>query len=648
MKNSFRHYGFCNSLFAIVAAIMTMCCFFSCSKNVSSTSLTTTLDEIDSYISQGQTEDALKLLDKTDNKSLSVNFRLGICRRYLSLGETKRAEKLIKSCLKNHSDNPEILAVYSSMLLKNDKLKEALDVSKKLSGTQYGSFYAEALLKTKLNSAFTNLQYDEFCSQDYVDVYFDAYSGSKDNKWLRNVAIINFIYGKPELSLALCPSIFQDSQDAYFWSLVFYDNKKYVEASENLKVALDLVNHTLEENENSLYRTSSEKKLFEMQTLSLKIRALLADSYINLSEEKLAENERNSLLQYLTSLDEETKINDGENSLANQDEISDIDILSVIYLNSAIWALSRDDIQSAYKLLSFEVEKWPDYVPGLIAYGNFAYNSSLISLDDSLTQELRKLGIKSMDMEAYDNLPKIPVQDALARMEDSLARFKNFQLYVAKLDLEDKIQNYSDKAYLAKIYNVIERNTLGTNIYPPEIARYAIHGLLTLDYKEEAENFFRRYISKKYDFAESADFYDVFFYHIHEIDNWEIEIAAWFAADSKKASLAYSLYDYLVYVEYLKEQKSVREISVRASTSAMMNLAMIQSSTKRKEDALFLYGKISGLTQDFRIKSEAFYRIGVLYNEMGKIEDSIKSLKYAIYLNPAHSKARLLLSKIRN
>lgn len=622
----------------IVAAVMIEGCFFSCSKRVTVSSLTGTLDEVDRYIMQGQTSDALKLLVKTDKKSLPPNARLGIYKRYVKLGETSRAEKLIKSCLKKNPNDRQLLAVYSSMLLKKKNIKEALNVSKKLSGTEYGSFYAEALLRSKLEAGNNVYNFDDFCSDDYTQVYLDAYSGSKDNRWIRNCAVINLIQGKGEQAFAVYPRNFQDSNDAYFWALVSYDNKMFVESADNLKTAMTLLNREIAD-EYDLKRNVKQK-----QDLNLKIRALLADSYVNLSEEKLAEQERNALLEYITSLDDES-LNSG--NVDYNRSISSDDVLSVIYLNSAVWALSRDDLKAAYTLLSFCVDKWPDYVPGLIAYGNYAYNSSQLKLDDPMTQELRKLGIRSMDMEAYDELPKIPVEDAIARMEDSLARFKNFELYVAKLDLEDKILNYSDKAYYAKIYNTVERNTLGTNLYPPEIARYAVHGLLILDHKEEAESLFNSYIASRYQFNQDKDFYDELFLHIHEIQNWEIEYAAWFAADSKKAKLSSQLYEFVVFNEYIKDSKKVREISPRASIPAMMNLSMIYSSTKRKAEALSLYGKAANITQDLRSKSEALYRVGILYNEMNKVEDAIKSLKYAVYLNPAHSKARLLLAKIR-
>lgn len=612
-------------------------CFFSCSKKVTVASLTATLDEVDRYINQGQTESAVKLLDKTDNKSLSTSVRLGICRRYLKLGEAKKALTLVKSALKNDSDNIQLMAVYTSLLLKNNDIKEALEISKKLSGTEYGSLYAEALLKAKVKSSGSKASYADFCSEDYAGVYLDAYAGSRDNKWLRNTAVINLTHGKVGQAFAVCPAEYQNAQDAYFWALVKYDSKKFVDAAEDFKLALDFTAREISDD------FDLKKKLAAKQTLGIKAKALLADCYVNLAEEKLAENERNEILNYLTSIADEES---GSEELDNAYIIPGVDILSVIYLNSAIWAQSRDDVKGAYKLLAFEVSKWPDYVPGLIAYGNYAYNSSLMTLDDPMTQELRKLGIRSMDMKAYDEIPKIPVEDALSKMQDSLDRFKNYKLYAAKLDLEDKIQDVSDKAYLAKIYETLERNSLGPKNYPPEIVRYAIHGLLSLDRKEEAEALFNSYIATRYKFNTDEAFYDEFFHHVHEIQNWEVETAAWFATDARKASLAKQLYELIVYVEYIKDSKNVREIAPRATSSAKMNLAMIYSSTGNKAEALSLYGKTASDSQDLRIKAEALYRTGVLYEQMGNKDDAVKALKYAVYLDPSHSKACLLLSKL--
>ena len=613
--------------------------FFSCSKNATASSITGTLDEVDRYIMQGQTDSAVKLLSKTDKKNLPVLSRLGIYKRFVRLGETEKADKVLKSCLKKNPDDKMLLAVYSSRLLKQNKISEALSVSKKLSGTEYGSLYAESLLRANAGKTGGTVAFIDFCTPDYSPVFFDAYSGSHDNRWLRNCAVISLVNSNVDQAFRYHPGNFSDSLDAYFWSCVTYDNKKYVESAEDLKLAKQIVEREIAESK-EFNMTGSVR---EKENLSLKIRSLLADCYISLSEDALAEDERNALLNYLTTMDEEEPPQD---AVPQKYRVPTTDILSVIYLNSALWSLSKENYKAAYNLLKFEVEKWPDYAPGLIGYGSFAYNTSLLKLDDPLTLELRRLGIRSMDMESYDEIPKVPVEDAIARMDDSLSRFKNFALYVAKLDLEDKITDFSEKAHLARIYQTVERNTLGTNQYPPEIARYAVYGLLQHERFEEAETLFRKYLARRYKFDKESDFHDELFRKIHTIEPWEIEYAAWFAAHNKKGSVSKRLYEFIVFNEYLYEQKQVRELSSNASSSAMINLAMIYSSTKQKDDAVKLYGKASSAINSPLLKAESLYRAAVLYAEKKDTENALKAVKYALYLNPSHSKARLLLAQI--
>lgn len=639
MKNSLRLLLQLNTpknIIRIVLAALVLSCFFSCSGKARSASITGKLDEVDRYIVQGQTESALKLLKKTDRQSLSYSVRLGIYKRYIQLGEKKYAEKLLKSCLKKNPSEKKLIAVYSSFLLHEKKYDEAFDLSKKLAGSEYGSIYSEAMLRKKIMSG-EKLALKDYCVPEYSLIFFDAYSGSKDNRWLRNCACISLVQSLLADAYNNHPGDFSDASDAYFWSCVSYDNKKFVEAAEDLKTAKRLCEYELQE------VSSSKKQQLKRNSDNLKILALLSDTYINLSEEKLAGQERDALLAYISTLDEEEYPAGDENKISNP--FADIDILSIIYLNSALWSLSREDLNGAYKLLSFEVEKWPDYVPGLIAYGAFAYNSNLKQLDDPMTLELRKYGVSSMDMKAYDSLPRIPVEDALAKMQDSLSRFKNYQLYVAKLDLEDKItKDISEKKQLARIYQTVERNTLGTNEYPPEIARYAVYGLLSLSKIPDAHELFNNYIAKRYGFDSNQEFNDEFFRHIHEMEIWEVEYSAWFAATEKKASLAKQLYEFIVYNEYLIRKDKTLELSAHATGSAIMNLAMIYSSTNDKESALKLYALASGKTQNVNLKAESFYRIGSIYAEQKNKEDAVKALRYCIFLNPSHSKARLILS----
>lgn len=628
MKNSPKTNGLRKKLSLIICAVVFCGCFFSCSSKVTVNSITTTLDEVDRYILLEQTKDAVKLLKKTDKKSLAPNIRLGIYKRYVQLGEEKLAENLLKSCLQKNPKDLAVNAVYTSVLLKKGKINEAYSQSKKLSGTEYASLYAEALLRKQISEG-SRLYYKDYCSDDYAPVFYDAYLGSKDTSWLRNCAVISLTKGNTSQALSYHPAEFSDAGDAYFWGLVSYDNKKFVEASEDLSAAKKLLNYEEKKNEK----------------LTLRVYSLLADAYINLSEEKLAGDERDLIVAQINSLGENADFDEEDPDFSKENPHTDI--MSVIYLNNALWCLAKDDYKGAYGTLNFVVNKWPDYVPGLIAYANFAYNSNQRKLDDPLTMELRKLGIRSLDMEAFDELPRIPIEDALAKMNASLDRFKNYDLYVAMLDLKDKNTKWNSlKARLAEIYHIIEINTLATNYYPPEIARYAVHSIIACDKIDEAEDFFKKYLKRRYDISSTDNYYDGIFRNISRMQTWEIEYAAWFAALKKQASLSARLYEYIVFNEYIQDSKQVKEISPRATVPAMMNLAMIYSSTRQKEDAIKVYGKVSGRVTDTDKKAESLYRIAVIYSELKQNEEAIKYLKYAIKLNPSHSKAHLLLTDL--
>lgn len=635
MKGSHKKNDLYNVILRIF--IVVFCCgyFFSCSRDVKVDSVLTHFDEIDYCISMNQTQTALKLLKKIDKRSNPVNIQLGIYKRYIELGENKLAEKLIKRCYKNHSDDKKVVAIYSHQLLKNKKNKQALTVSKKLSGSSYASIYAEALLKTEFSFFGKESVNIDFESKDFLNIYYDAFLGTNENYWLRNCAVINLLNDKSDSALIYVPNDFGGSRDAYFWGLIYYDNKKYVEALQSFKKAKELVEFEIED---SFYKD----KKSDLVSLLIQIRGMISDCYVNLSEQKLAEKERVDFLDFLTQItDENGKL---ENFSEVDEKLYD-QVLSVIYLNSALYALSNSNYKEACKLLQFEVEQWPDFVPGLICYGNYALETSNFTLNDPMTLELRELGIKSMDMELFDEIVKIPVEDAINRMKQSYNRFKNYNLFVAMLELEDKVNPLSEKAAYAKIYQTLERNLLASNSYPLEVLDYSISRLIRLNYVEEAEELFHKVLIQQYSFDKNNSFYDECFRFIHQLKTWEIEYLAWFAAYRKKADIATYLYEFIVFNEYLKSQKQVLEIASDVSDIAIMNLAMIYSSTNQKEKSLKLYGHVSNYSKTVRLKAEALYRIGVIYLERNEVENAVRSLKYAVYLNPSHLNARLLLEQ---
>jgi len=599
------------ALILITAVLMTPL-FFSCKTKSQGTSIISILDEVDIYISQGQIQDALKSLKKAQKFSKSEDAILGIYRRYIKLGEKDIAFKLISKGLKNNSSSIKIRAVLVSHLLDNGKTAEALKVSKPLSNTDYGSLYAQAFLENEIKTS--NGASIDFTDSKYENIYLDAYKGTKNNEWLRNVVTLSFINGKIDDLLLLCPTEFQGIQDAYFWGLTCYDASYYAQSVTALEAAKDYF-HTYDVKNN--------------QSISLiEIISLLSDAYISLGEEEKAEAERKVLFDAI-----------GLTGDLYDDKASDT-TLSILYLNSAMWAFNKADYFAAHKYLSFEVENWPSYVPALIAYGNYAYESSTWKLENPYVEELRNAGLKTIEMEEFDDLPRIPVLDALARMEDCLSEKSNPTLYIAKLDLENRISSGTEKqARISKIYAMLEENASGVNEYPREIMRYAIYALLKENEIEDAGSLFYRYIKTLYHFSDKEDFWVQAISSLRIMDLWEVEYLAWFAANYRMTDEALRLYEYSVFES---SNENTEKLSPKASAVSAINLAMIYSSTNQKQKAIELYGKAMGRASSVYDKAEIMYRLACLYSSSGETSYALDSLKYCLALNPSHSYARLM------
>ena len=593
--------------------------------------MTSALDEADRYIAQGYPKDALKILSSCEKKILSPMDAIGVYKRYVALDEKKSAEKILKASLKKNPKNLELNAVYVSFLKNGKRFDEAYKRSELLRGTKYGSLYSEfffrALLKEEASRPLSFYLTEEMAAR-----YIDAYNSNKDNAWLRNAALCAMASGAYGDAAQLFPQEMDNSSDAYFWALVMYDNKKFGEAAECL-----LESQRLSKKTPSLL---SDEKISARKTSSIEAASLLSDSYAMMGEEKEAENVRGQLIAELTL--------GKEKATASQEELSS-SLLATMYLNSAIYALQRNDERAAYNSLLFIVQKWPDFVPALVAYGNFAYNSSRRVMDDPLTKSLRDAGVVSTDMKRFDERPRASVSDALLRMKESIARTHNDTLYVAALELEDKLDDSSDeRTRLGRMYRVLERNALAADLFPPEIAQYAVHTLLNLDRYDEAKDLFKKYLIARYKLGKERDFEEDLVLSLQKMILWEVEYAGYFAAREKNTDLTKRLYEYAVYESGFSSSYGGTEISPAAATESAVNLAMIYSSTGNKDKALELYGRAQSRATDNYLRSEIMYRLACVYDAKKDAAAAIKALEYSLYLDPSNGNSRLLLSKFKN
>ena len=593
--------------------------------------MTSALDEADRYIEQGYPKDALKVLSDCEKKILNPMEAVGVYKRYAALDNKKAAERVLKKNLKKNPESPELNAVYVCFLKDSGRTEEALKLSKILRGSKYGGLYSELYFHSLQAPQEQSPRVQDFLTEDMAALYVDAYNSSGDNAWLRNAALCSLFKGEYGDAASLSPDGFQSPSDAYFWATVRYDNKNYGEAAECLLAGKEL----LQKNESRFFDGIKESR----KVSDIECASLLSDCYTIMGEEKAAEEVRGELIAAITS--------GSENEPASQAGATK-SLLGTMYLNSALYALQRNDERAAYNTLVFVTQKWPDLVPALIAYGNFAYNSSRRVMDDPLTKSLRDAGVVSTDMKRFDELPRVSVSDALLRMKESIARSHNDSLYVAALELEDKIDDSSDeRARLGRMYRVLERNAITADLYPAEIAQYAVHTLLRHDRYSEALEMFKKYLVARYNLGKERDFEEDLVLALRKMDLWEVEYAAYFSARERETDLTKRLYEYAVYESGYSSAYGGSEISPAAATQSAVNLAMIYSSTGNKDKALELYGRAQSRANDNYLKSEIMYRLACVYDAKKEEAAAVKSLEYSLYLNPANGKARLLMQKFK-
>jgi tetratricopeptide (TPR) repeat protein len=597
--------SFCRSAVLLIVPVFI---FTSCPLHTAGLSFTARLAEIDNYIEQKQYQDAFSLLKEAARKASGSFEYVSIYRRYMSLGETAAAERILQKALKQIPGNIELSAVYTHFLLRQNRLQEALTVSSCLAGTQYGSLNAEAVLRSAAAAHGSEIQ--NFDSGLY-SVYRDCYTGTGDSFWLRNCAVLDMLDGNNTGADRLIPDKFYTAVDAYFWGLVMFDTGRWGDAVSCLNTAGKLV-------------SSGDS------VLKLRISALLSDSYLNLGEDEKAEAARRQWFDY-SSLHTESQTSSELTAVKLGTE-------PVFLTDSAYFALKEGDRQSCKDILFQAVTEWPDYVPALQFYARFALLSNRRPPEDSLTLAVRSAGMQSASMESPE--PAVPVADALFRMEQSYKRTGNPFLSVSLFDLQQQLPGNQDiRRREAEIYRMLENSLTGTDSYPPVIAQYSCLNLLKLGKTDDAYSFFEKYVAARYSFATDRNFWDQIVVMLPNMKLWECEYAAWFAANYRMSAAAIRLYEYIVF-ENLPSDESDTKFSSTASWSDIINLAMIYSSTGRRQKSLDLYEKAVGRTADPVQKAETLFRIACIQEAMGEESDEKRSLEYCLTLNPDHAKAR--------
>lgn len=562
-------------------------------------------------------QSAIKELKKVEKRAYDSWSYIGIYKRFILIGEQNLAEKIIKKALKKNKQNQELLAVYTNFLLRQNRLEDAGKYAEKLRNGNYASLYSELVLRESQKQVTDQGAYAFYQNEVFYQIYLDAYKGSKNPIWLRNCAVYNLTQGLYNQASLLNPPAYADVDDAYFWGLCLYDAGKYNFAIEALEKA------------HKYYSDYDNKKQFKCN--EIQIIALESDAYMAVSDFEQADLVRSCVVNNIDTV---------------FSDIKDDTLLPVIMVNSAIYAKNQMSEDYFADLLFYIVNRWPDYVPALILYSDFAYTSNLEKKEDDEVAALRRAGIKSLEMEKYDSRRKIPLSDALYRIDQSLKRKADPYLSITKLDLKYKTDpKLSEKDKYRDLWVLLEDNYIEGEIYHTLLVQYALNFLLTTKEYDDAWNLFYKFTTSHGTYDVKSDFWEQFIEQMKYYDLPIVEMAAWFASDLKKTNEAIRIYEYCVY-----ESAGLLEdglISPLVSSASCMNLANIYFSIGKKDRALDLYGKIAGREVNNAKRSEIFYRIACIYSALGDIKNALRSSEYASSLYPENERASVLKDKLR-
>lgn len=610
--------GLKNCLITFLIFSLILFCFPGCRMRAEQNSLTSQFDTIDALVMQNQMQSALKELKKAEKRAYDSWTYIGIYKRYKILGESALAEKVLKKALKKNSGNIELQAVYASFLLREGRLGEAGKLAEKLRGTKYASLYSEYVLRDCADKAAAAPEgaLAFYTKKEFYQIYLDAYKTSRNPVWLRNCAVFNLLNGDYGIASSLYPGAFLDADDAFFWATVCYDGGQFYNAIEAIESSRRLMTG---------YQNTVSFKTSLVQQVALE-----SDAYMAVSEMEAAEAARRGVV-----------LNLDEVKVRKRDE----ELLSNIILNSAIWAANQGMDDQNADLLFYVVNRWPDNVPGLILYADFAYRSNLEREEDPETAALRKAGISSLEMERYDNRRKIPLSDALYRIDEAVHRTNNPYLNIAKLDLRYKTDStISEKDKNRDLWNMLENSYNEDGEYKGLLVQYALNFLLRTKQYEDAWNLFYGYVTGLSSYDAKRDFWEQFVEKARGYELSIIEFGAWFAAYNKLADEALRLHEYCVY-----ESAGLLEegyLSQMTSTPVCLNLGNIYFSLGKKAQALDLYGKAAGRESSNAKRSELFYRIACIYAGDGDIKNALRSAEYASSLYPDNARASMLKDKL--
>jgi predicted negative regulator of RcsB-dependent stress response len=598
----------------------------SCAVSVSDAAFLKHLDEIDAHIVSGSAKPALKILNKLNRGSYSVQQRLGLYKRYAQLGEFARAETCLKNGLKDIPGNRELTAVYAWHLLERGKLGAASSLAEKLVGTRFGSIAAEIGIRQDKSGAARALPEVD---RAFLPLFVDAYKTTQNDAWLINAAALYALDGDIAAAAALAPGVATSARQAMFWGELLLDVDYPREASDYFEAADRVFSYM------DPYETDTSGREF--------LDLLKADAFVRQGDVRQAAEIWEAQAARLQAREE---------SDSRPED-------AVVFYNLAQKAKAEKNYAAWYANLAECLNRAPAELYALLAYADFALSQPSGASDDGFTDALRRSGLSSRGMSALGEIPRVPGEDVAARFNAALtqgpeyyAAYLRFLLAARESGIPLAGKDFSplkNKAEVslskdAWLWDALEENYDSKTGYPAGLARFAFTQLLARRKYEDAERVFGLYFSKRYGFepasAQTAGL-------IPRLAPWEAEAVAWLSL-KKDPQLALKLYEYL-YNKEIDETYPYAALnsSYEPSFEVIVNLAEIYIAQGKKERAEALYLQALSLEPDSQRKAELLYRLADLQSAGGNTRQALLNLDYCIVLDPEHRAARILQRKLK-
>lgn len=591
---------------ALCCLVICVLCFVpSCSSGSSSGIFAEKLEVIDAFIGAEDYGGAWRLLKKNKKYVRSPRDYLSLIRRALLLDKNDFAEKYMRKGLSVFPDSQELLAVYAHFLLSLKRYEEAAKYAPKLEGGRYGSLYAELRFRT----AGSEKNPSDFLSPSYIQAYIDSALTTGNGAYIRNAAVIYALQGDMQAAFRLHPKTMSVYDYPEFWARVSFDSGNFVQCAEDVGFA----------------KPSPE------------LSSLASDALLH------AGDERGAVLAWIDSTERFPSSNPAS------------------WYNASRAALKSGSMGYAYLFLSSLVRRFPDYVPGLAAYGRFSVYTPPQTKEHIFSNVLREKGIKTLSMELDDELPRVAPEEALARMNESLARTDDASLALEKLKLQWRVQAQAqEKAHTqagpadpsasarkkaADIWALLERRA-GAG-YDPLTVRFALWNLCRYDMVDEAAELFDLWCASRYapetdgsvpsPASEGKKEQVVPKERIVPFkEEWEYDIGSYIAFKQGRYARAEEILT-----------AAMNNKNIKPSESARLNLALLYNGSSRRVQALALYRKILEDDRiDKKLQAEIYYKIAVIQREQNENRSAVLSLNQALALDPAHSRSRFMLKQL--